>query len=75
MMEGLTKKQEREFVRIHTGSVVLYTDLDFQCWDLMTEENLNRIQEMRTKEASKILRGRPAFSSTDEILNYVKKHY
>jgi hypothetical protein len=74
-MDGLTKKQEKEFVRIHSGSLILYFDLDFVDPDGMTNENLERVQKLRTEMACKILKGSPSFRSTDEIIDYVKKHY
>lgn len=74
-MEGLTKKQEIEFERIHAASFLLLNEFGLDEVAEASQANLLRIQAMRIKRGSEILGDSPIFGSTKEIVKYVKENY
>lgn len=73
-MKNLTKKQVKEYVRIHTACQTLY--VGFNCQQDVGDKDCDNIQSEIQRIAYKNLRGKDEFlTTTDEILNYVRAHF
>jgi threonyl-tRNA synthetase len=73
-MKNLTKKQVKEYVRIHTACQTLY--LGFNCEQEVGENDVENIEAEIQRVSFKNLRGNEELiTTTDEVLNYVREHF
>lgn len=71
----MTKKQEKIFTQIFSGSLLLHSDFGLDDCENITQENFVAIEKLKTERACKLLGKYPAFASTKEIINYVRTNF
>jgi len=74
-MKNLTKKQVKEYVRIHSACQTFY--IVFECEQDIGESDADNIQSEIQRITYKNLKCEDELilTTTDEILNYVRKHF
>ena len=73
-MKNLTKKQVKQYVRIHIACQTFH--IGFNCQQTVTQTDIENIETEIYKFVNKNIKSDDELmSSTDEILNYVREHF
>ena len=73
-MKSLTKKQVKEYVRIHIACQTFH--IGFNCQQLLGENDVENIENEIYRFVNKNIKDdNELLTTTDDILNYVRKHF